>query len=375
MTQKERTVHFSSSQQINSDVTEESENEDHEPSSSNDQYLTNVSSSAIKSGGDMHSASSISTSILDDAEEVKELKNKLTEIEGKCKLLEITNEKVNIDFNNEKNKNAKLEKKLQFVKDNQEVFMRLKEAYINMKYNEAAGRKMIEVREKSVQTWEGIICRACIETEELRRKMESLKETYNNSVIVSPEEIEQLINTANYLSDLVARREKSWTTYVDRVYQLESQLTILQNENDTLKSVLKTQQVIAEEKPAVDPSSSEPYNELTQLKKIIIKYEKRFKEIKKNQEGIICPSLNDKERKVVYQLMAKYNSRLHRNKSRSLSRERVPELRTSQGRVRSKSGGRLMEDNKSSPDRFQTGNHNADVTIQMMDYLFESCTQ
>lgn len=88
-------------------------------------------------------------------------------------------------LNTQKNRNQKLERKLQFVKDNQEVFMRLKEAYINMKYNEAAGRKMIEIREKGIQTWEGILCRGCIQAEELRRHVEELREMYSDSYIIA----------------------------------------------------------------------------------------------------------------------------------------------------------------------------------------------
>lgn len=372
MTQKERTVHFSSTHQISSSVVEESENEENEPSSSNEQYLTNVSSSAVKSGGDMHSASSISTSILDDAEEVKELKTRLAEYEGKCKLLEISNEKLNVDLNNEKGKNSKLEKKLQFVKDNQEVFMRLKEAYINMKYNEAAGRKMIEVREKSVQTWEGIICRACIETEELRRKMELVKESYKNSIIVSPAEIEQIINTVNYLSGLVSRREKSWMTYVEQTNHFQSQLAILQNENSTLKTLIQTHQMNFGDKQFVEPKPSECNMEITQLKKIIIKYEKRFKAIEKNHEGIQV-SLNEKERKIVQQLMLKYYSRLQRNKSRSLSREGTSDTTQSPRRERSKSGSRLMENVRKNSELLKSS-QSTDVTMKMMEYLFEGCT-
>lgn len=63
--------------------------------------------------------------------------------------------------------------------------MRLKEAYINMKYNEAAGRKMIEIREKGIQTWEGILCRGCLQAEELRRHVEGLREMYNDSFIIA----------------------------------------------------------------------------------------------------------------------------------------------------------------------------------------------
>lgn len=366
MTQKERTVHFCNTHQINTSVTEESENEENEPSSSNDQYLTNVSSSAIKSGGDMHSASSISTSILDDAEEVKELKAKLVEFEAKCKTLEISNEKLNIDLNNERSKNSKLEKKLQFVKDNQEVFMRLKEAYINMKYNEAAGRKMVEVREKSVQTWEGIICRACIETEELRRKMDSINETFKNAIIVSSAEMEQLTNTVNYLGGLVTRREKSWLTSVERANQLQSNVLILQNENAALKSLLQTQENYSDDKHVVASTSNENNAEVVQLKKIIIKYEKRLKLIENHHEGL-HPFLSDREKRLVQQLMTKYNTRISRSKTRSLSAERKCALNKSPRRGRSKSLEKRIQ-----PELPRGKNENADNTIKIMDYLLDN---
>lgn len=64
--------------------------------------------------------------------------------------------------------------------------MRLKEAYINMKYNEAAGRKMIEIRERGVQTWEGTICSSCIESEELRRQIDIMIQKYSELFVVSP---------------------------------------------------------------------------------------------------------------------------------------------------------------------------------------------
>lgn len=92
----------------------------------------------------------------------------------------------NFSLSIEKRRTTKLEKKLQFVKDNQEVFMRLKEAYINMKYNEAAGRKMIEIREKGVQTWEGTICSSCMESEELRRQIDIMMQKYSELFVVSP---------------------------------------------------------------------------------------------------------------------------------------------------------------------------------------------
>lgn len=76
--------------------------------------------------------------------------------------------------------------KLNFVKENREVFVRLKEAYVSMKYNEAAGRKMIEIREKSVQTWEGAICPSCVAMEALRREFECLTRKYSQLYVLTP---------------------------------------------------------------------------------------------------------------------------------------------------------------------------------------------
>lgn len=371
MTQKEKTVHFCKSPKVTTtNLIEESEND--EPSTSNDQYLTNWSSTAVKSGGDMQSASSISTSILDDADEIKELKMKLAACEAKCKILEMNHDRANAELNNERNKNMKLEKKLQFVKDNQEVFMRLKEAYINMKYNEAAGRKMIEVREKCIQTWEGIVCRACIETEELRRKLEATKETYKNALIVSPGEVEQMVNTINYLGDILSRREKYWNSYVEKSHQFQAQISILQNENSTLKTLVQTQQDQIQEQQIPLTSASDLNAELTQLKKIIIKYEKCFKEIHQNhhQDLIIFPHLNDKEKHIVQQLMLKYYSRLNKKKSRSLSVNQRSTARSSSRSIRSKSGTRGLGDIP-NPEILRSQNSNADVTIRMIEYLFD----
>lgn len=58
---------------------------------------TNLSSSVMGGeGGDANSDSSISTSILDDADEIKALKRKINELESRNKLLEYEIEKVNL---------------------------------------------------------------------------------------------------------------------------------------------------------------------------------------------------------------------------------------------------------------------------------------
>ncbi|KAG5888633.1 hypothetical protein JTB14_021258 [Gonioctena quinquepunctata] len=203
------TVKFENNEQIFTDSADDFDNDqDITQTETRTIHLSKTSSAVRSEGGDMNSISSISTSIWDDAEEVKVLKRKVTDAETRCKLLEYEVEKSNCCLINERSRNSKLEKKLQFVKDNQDVFIRLKEAYINMKYNEAAGRKMVEIREKGMQTWEGILCRGCIQAEEIRRQMENVKDTFKDSCIVAPFEIEQLINTVKYLKDLIDRREK-----------------------------------------------------------------------------------------------------------------------------------------------------------------------
>lgn len=64
----------------------------------------------------------------------------------------------------EKRKQLKFQKKLKYIQDNQAIFGRLKEAYLNMKYNESAGRNLTLIKETSSQTWSGILCESCIKT-------------------------------------------------------------------------------------------------------------------------------------------------------------------------------------------------------------------
>ena len=54
-------------------------------------------------------------------------------------------------LNEEKQKGEKSLKKIKFIQDNQDIFFRLKQAYLNMKYNESVGRPMVEIREKAAE--------------------------------------------------------------------------------------------------------------------------------------------------------------------------------------------------------------------------------
>ncbi|RZC34916.1 hypothetical protein BDFB_010982 [Asbolus verrucosus] len=77
-----------------------------------------------------------------------------------------------------------LERQLQFVKDNQIIFEKLKNAYTGTKYNEAAKKKLVEIRDKSIQTWDGVLCRACLDTEKLRNELNQLQVKYDDCIIV-----------------------------------------------------------------------------------------------------------------------------------------------------------------------------------------------
>nr|CAI5847380.1 unnamed protein product [Callosobruchus analis] len=330
------------------------------------------------------SVSSISTSILDDGEEIKALKDKLATMELKYKVLECEMEKTNISLTNERTKNAKLEKKLQFVKDNQEVFMRLKEAYINMKYNEAAGRKMIEIREKGVQTWEGILCRSCIETEQVRRQIESVKEEYKNSLILSASEMMRMTNTVKYLKDLIERREKSWGFNLERDEKMRTSIAVLQDENMTLRELLQqrpssTTMTVEEKPPAADITvaalSDAQLQELTQLKKIIIKFEKRFRELQQanGEMSKLAPAFNEKEFKLINQLMTRYYSR--RN-ARSMTRNQYRDPQNCHSLTRStrspRSGSRKSIRSRNGYSEKTEADPN--TAMFLMDYLFENDT-
>ncbi|XP_030751061.1 uncharacterized protein LOC115878656 isoform X2 [Sitophilus oryzae] len=352
-----------------------------------------ISRSSLKCIGDANSDVSVSTSILDFEDlDAKSLKRKLEEYEYKNKYLQNEIGKINTELVNERVKTTSLEKKLQFVKDNQEVFMRLKEAYINMKYNEAAGRKMIEIREKGIQTWKGVLCSSCIESEDLRRQIEILVQKYSQVFVASPGEIEQLVNTVKYLKDLIVRREESWSINMERENKLQRHIEILKQENESLRKCMDKEpgadelhnthmkpdeRIIEEEKVETMRKCMEcMHKDMEKLKKIIVKFDRSFRcETQQNQSNIVYP-LNDKEEKIVQQLVKKYNSKIPQPiidhvRSRSLSADKanLPQhrrpsspIRTS--RRRSDSASKFVH-RTHSPDR------KTECAIMMMDCLFD----
>lgn len=88
-------------------------------------------------------------------------------------------------MSHEKHRVVQMERQLQFVKDNQSLFEKMREAYLNLKYNEkATGHKLVEIRDKSVQTWDGVLCRACLDTEKLRAELEKAKAMYSGCIVI-----------------------------------------------------------------------------------------------------------------------------------------------------------------------------------------------
>lgn len=66
----------------------------------------------------------------------------------------------------------KFQKRLKYIQDNQQIFNRLKDAYLKMKYNESKGQNLDGIKETSSQTWNGIICENCIKTADYKAKKE-----------------------------------------------------------------------------------------------------------------------------------------------------------------------------------------------------------
>ncbi|XP_060517975.1 uncharacterized protein LOC132696887 isoform X2 [Cylas formicarius] len=336
------------------------------------------SKSLVRHSGD--SEYSVGTSILDAGhQEVAVLKLKLEAAERKCRVLETENEKIHSDLIKERTKTAKQDKKLQFVKENQEIFMRLKEAYVNMKYNEAAGRRMIEIKEKGTQTWPGVLCNACLETEEVRRQVEILVVKYSQMFVVSPSEMERLVNTVKYLKDLVIRQEKTWLTNVEKQNVFQARVDLLTRENSELREMLTRKRVdnidnqstLGREilfRNVMDDQFSTKHIET--LNKIIVKYERCHKLMTGNQtKKILNGPLSEKEQRIVEEIVSKCGTNCQKKSfveltSNSASRENTALLRRPSGSLRC-----LNVDSK----RFggDSLGANAASTILMMDCLFD----
>ncbi|CAG9768312.1 unnamed protein product [Ceutorhynchus assimilis] len=359
-----------------------------------------TSKSSIKYSGDARSEISVTTSILDDDNELKNMRKKLEEYEYKVKFLEDENEQINEGLQNERKRTAKLEQKLQFVKDNQEVFMRLKEAYINMKYNEAAGRKIKEIREKGVQTWKETICSSCLESEELRKQIEITLQKYSELFVVSPGEMEHLMNTVKYLKDLIDRREETWAFNLVRENKLQGQVALLEEENAKLRRAIaklelneeipnefledfKLEQNLSEERKFEEMQKLVEglSKELEKLKKIIIKYEKRYRETKERYPGHTNNPLNEKETKLVNQILMRYTgkSQLKKNQDEPTDGSRSPSMVSERNRPMSRhrpfspmtSSGSRDRPKSERPKSGSRHERNADSAIMMMDCLFE----
>ncbi|KAJ8974862.1 hypothetical protein NQ317_001960 [Molorchus minor] len=93
-------------------------------------------------------------------------------------------------------------------------------------------------------------------------------------------EMEQLMNTVKYLKDLVDRREKTWEHYTERENRLHSIAANLTQENRALKEFIKCKQLNLDEVQFDEPTtdiSVPPNKEISLLKKIIVKLEKKIR--------------------------------------------------------------------------------------------------
>lgn len=90
--------------------------------------------------------------------------------------------------------------------------------------------------------------------------------------------MDQLVNTIKYLRDLVDRREKSWTSYLERECKLQERLKGLEHENSTLRNILKNRKINVDDLQLEESQNDSISNkDVVQLRKIIVKFEKRFR--------------------------------------------------------------------------------------------------
>lgn len=93
---------------------------------------------------------------------------------------------------------VQLERTLKFVRDNHETLKQLKEAYVGVEQysnNDSEqqlllapllpARKIVEIQEKGVQTWQGVLCKCCLDTENFRRQLDMEKKFNDDSIIIT----------------------------------------------------------------------------------------------------------------------------------------------------------------------------------------------
>lgn len=132
-------------------------------------------------------------------------------------------------------------------------------------------------------------------------------------LIFFSETISDLGTTLNYLRDVVEKREKSWSINMERELKLREHVEALEKENNDLKTMIK-----ARTDPRDDDNMKDK-QEIEQLKHIILKYEKQFREINektsRRTRKLITP-LSGIEDQVVKSLMLNsFNPKKGRSKS------------------------------------------------------------
>ncbi|CAH0558231.1 unnamed protein product [Brassicogethes aeneus] len=265
-----------------------------------------VNSSTCPTSSDNNSITTSISEVFPENDQVTTLKRKLKLCQEKCHKYEEENKKLSDELFQERLRSGKMRSKLEFVKDNQDVFMRLKEAYINMRYNESAGRKMVQVREKGLQTYEGILCRACVSTEQTRKYLNSALELYKDAKILTKDDFDKISAAVNFIRSMVQNREKEWSTNFKRESMYRNQIVALTKANEVLKR-----------HDASSVNLDGMKKEIQILKKIVIKMEQRHRQPNINNTGdelnnVYC--LDQSEKDVVDELVSRFDQRVREKK-------------------------------------------------------------
>ncbi|XP_063925224.1 uncharacterized protein LOC135139065 [Zophobas morio] len=130
-----------------------------------------------------------------ELDEIQTLQKTISDLEARLASLVFEKKKSNIELEHEKRKVTQLKVQLQLVKANHVI------QYLPKK--SADVRKLVEVRDKGVQTWGGVLCRACLDTEQLRNKLERTQDLYNDCIVIKRSSFDSLNTTVKTLKQQV----------------------------------------------------------------------------------------------------------------------------------------------------------------------------
>ncbi|XP_019872361.1 uncharacterized protein LOC109600629 [Aethina tumida] len=270
-------------------------------------------------------------------------------LESKCKEFARNNASLSQELLQQRTLINKLQSKVLFVKENQDVFTRVKEAYMNLKYNESTGRKLVLVHEKESQTNDDFSCNSCVQTVKIRNELNKKIQEFQGAQIIPRELIDKVTRLIEYIKGEAERRNKQYQLNERREWIFKKIVKNLENQNDDLKRLLQSKQESFHSSKQEEEILKQ---EVFTLKDIIIKLETEIRELSVRQ------SINSEYEAATHHLSrhgTKITPELIANNLRSYSRKSV--------RSRSKSRRKVF---------YEDANHAKQYTDNLVNNMVNS---